>query len=68
MIVIGVPVTTQWDRKGYYYPTQICQYALSHWSKHVEEQSDPQKMSAITTTIYEDGKDYQVRKASFFTK
>ena len=29
----GVPVSTQWDKAGYYYATQICQYALSHWSK-----------------------------------
>ena len=29
----GVPITTQWDKKGYYYATQICQYALAHYSK-----------------------------------
>jgi len=29
----GVPVTTQWDKSGYYYATQICQYGLAHWSK-----------------------------------
>jgi len=29
----GVPVTTQWDKNGYYYATQICQYGLAHWSK-----------------------------------
>ena len=28
-----VPVTTQWDKNGYYYATQICQYGLAHWSK-----------------------------------
>ena len=31
----GVPITTQWDKKGYHYATQICQFALSHWSKAV---------------------------------
>lgn len=29
----NVPITTQWDKDGYYYATQICQYGLSHWSK-----------------------------------
>jgi len=30
-----VPISTQWDKKGYFYPTQISQFALSHWSKMV---------------------------------
>jgi len=28
----GVPLSTQWDPKGYFYPTQIAQFALSHYS------------------------------------
>ena len=28
-----VPITVQWDPKGYYYPTQVAQYGLSHMSK-----------------------------------
>ncbi|XP_012554968.1 D-glucuronyl C5-epimerase [Hydra vulgaris] len=32
-----VPISTQWDKKGYYYPTQIAQYGLSHLSKHYIE-------------------------------
>jgi len=31
----GVPVSTQWSSAGYYYPTQIAQYALSHYSNHI---------------------------------
>ena len=31
----GVPVTTQWSPAGYYYPTQIAQFALSHFSSHL---------------------------------
>ena len=31
----GVPLSTQWDKKGYYYSTQIAQFGLSHWSKLV---------------------------------
>lgn len=30
----GVPVSTQWNQEGYYYPTQIAQYALAHYSIH----------------------------------
>ncbi len=32
---LGVPISTQWDKAGYYYSTQISQFALSHWSKAV---------------------------------
>ena len=31
----GVPISSQWKKDGHYYPTQICQYALSYWSKQV---------------------------------
>ena len=31
----GVPVTTQWSPAGYYYPTQIAQFALSHFSSQL---------------------------------
>jgi heparosan-N-sulfate-glucuronate 5-epimerase len=31
----GVPVSTQWSPQGYFYPTQIAQYALSHYSKYL---------------------------------
>ena len=43
----GIPVSTQWDKRGYYYATQICQYALSHWSKLL---GDEEK-----ATVIEDG-------------
>ena len=32
-IFSGVPVSSQWKKSGHYYPTQICQFALSYWSK-----------------------------------
>ena len=35
----GVPVSTQWDPEGYYYPTQIAQYSLSHYSAWVKKES-----------------------------
>jgi len=36
-----VPVSSQWNSSGYYYPTQIAQYALSHYSKYVVELAGP---------------------------
>lgn len=33
----GVPISTQWESQGYYYPTQIAQFALSHYSKNLTE-------------------------------
>ena len=28
----GVPLSTQWDPKGYFYPTQVAQFSLAHYS------------------------------------
>lgn len=33
----GVPMSTQWECQGYYYPTQIAQFGLSHYSKNLTE-------------------------------
>nr|XP_018905427.1 PREDICTED: D-glucuronyl C5-epimerase [Bemisia tabaci] len=33
----GVPVTTQWKPAGYFYPTQIAQFGLAHYSKNLTE-------------------------------
>ncbi|XP_030387198.1 D-glucuronyl C5-epimerase B isoform X2 [Scaptodrosophila lebanonensis] len=35
--VEGVPVSTQWEKRGYFYPTQIAQFALAHYSKNLTE-------------------------------
>jgi len=35
LIILGVPVSTQWNPHGYYYPTQIAQFGLSHYSKNL---------------------------------
>ena len=35
--VPGVPISTQWGAHGYYYPIQIAQYGLSHFSKFLTE-------------------------------
>lgn len=33
----GVPISTQWESQGYFYPTQIAQFGLSHYSKNLTE-------------------------------
>ncbi|GIY35471.1 d-glucuronyl C5-epimerase B [Caerostris darwini] len=44
----GVPVSTQWDTRGHFYPIQIAQFGLSHFSKNLTEASP-------TTVMIEDG-------------
>lgn len=44
----GVPLSTQWTHEGHYYPIQIAQFGLSHYSKHL---SDPHP----TVQILENG-------------
>ncbi|XP_006813331.1 D-glucuronyl C5-epimerase B-like [Saccoglossus kowalevskii] len=34
----GVPISTQWGPQGYFYPIQIAQFGLSHYSKNLTEQ------------------------------
>lgn len=54
-----MPLSTQWDKAGYYYPTQIAQYGLSHWSKYAGLVSAASSLegsvSPITRTVYENG-------------
>ncbi|XP_037907785.1 D-glucuronyl C5-epimerase B isoform X3 [Hermetia illucens] len=38
----GVPISTQWEKHGYFYPTQIAQFGLSHYSKNLTE-PEPRK-------------------------
>ena len=35
--VTGVPLSNQWGQQGYFYPIQIAQYGLSHYSKYVKK-------------------------------
>lgn len=48
----GVPISTQWSSQGYFYPIQIAQFGLSHFSKFLAE-GEPKR------TIIEDGDDYR---------
>lgn len=40
----GVPVSTQWESQGYFYPTQIAQFGLSHFSKNLTEPQPRRKV------------------------
>ncbi|KAG6462166.1 hypothetical protein O3G_MSEX013097 [Manduca sexta] len=40
----GVPVSTQWDPKGFFYPTQIAQFGLAHYSKFLTEPEPRRKV------------------------
>ncbi|KAH3867684.1 hypothetical protein DPMN_030816 [Dreissena polymorpha] len=42
----GVPMSTQWEPAGHYYPIQIAQFGLSHYSKQIVE-GDPE----VTTLL-----------------
>ncbi|RVE43320.1 hypothetical protein evm_012024 [Chilo suppressalis] len=33
----GVPVSIQWEPRGFFYPTQIAQFGLAHYSKNITE-------------------------------
>ncbi|CAG9783465.1 unnamed protein product [Diatraea saccharalis] len=33
----GVPVSMQWEPRGFFYPTQIAQFGLAHYSKNISE-------------------------------
>ncbi|KAJ2952459.1 hypothetical protein O0L34_g6768 [Tuta absoluta] len=38
----GVPVSMQWEPRGFFYPTQIAQFGLAHYSKNITE-PEPRK-------------------------
>ncbi|XP_039747289.1 D-glucuronyl C5-epimerase [Pararge aegeria] len=48
----GVPVSTQWEPKGFFYPTQIAQFGLAHYSKNITEPEPRVK-------IIDDGEKYR---------
>lgn len=44
MLITGVPVSTQWESQGYFYPTQIAQFGLAHYSKNLTEPEPRRKV------------------------
>ncbi|KAL0105611.1 hypothetical protein PUN28_015837 [Cardiocondyla obscurior] len=47
----GVPISTQWESQGYYYPTQIAQFGLSHYSKNLTEPEPHRKIIDDTDKV-----------------
>jgi heparosan-N-sulfate-glucuronate 5-epimerase len=39
----GVPISIQWGPQGYFYPIQIAQYGLSHYSKQLKRSKDEEE-------------------------
>lgn len=44
----GVPISTQWGPQGYFYPIQIAQYGLSHYSKNLTEKPPDVKIYGVS--------------------
>lgn len=40
----GVPVSIQWEPRGFFYPTQIAQFGLAHYSKNITEPEPRRKV------------------------
>ena len=53
MSVAGVPLSNQWGHQGYFYPIQIAQYGLSHYSKYVKKSAK----SSRPPIVIEDAED-----------
>nr|XP_033775902.1 D-glucuronyl C5-epimerase isoform X3 [Geotrypetes seraphini] len=68
--VEGVPLSTQWGPQGYFYPIQIAQYGLSHYSKNLTEK--PPHVEVYETAEDNGPNDWTVPKGgsvtSFFDK
>jgi len=45
--VAGVPLSNQWGQQGYFYPIQIAQFGLSHYSKYVKKSAKSSRSVVI---------------------
>ncbi len=48
LLFTGVPISTQWGPQGYFYPIQIAQYGLSHYSKNLTEKPPDLKIYGLS--------------------
>lgn len=58
----GVPISTQWEVQGYFYPTQIAQFGLSHYSKNLTEPEPRFKIIEDGSTHYSNWSGMVVRE------
>jgi len=58
----GVPISTQWSPSGYYYPTQIAQFALAHISSHFANKDKTPETESVNVgdTVFDEESGYQV--------
>ncbi|XP_044002373.1 D-glucuronyl C5-epimerase B isoform X2 [Aphidius gifuensis] len=61
----GVPMSTQWETQGYYYPTQIAQFGLSHYSKNLTEPEPHRKIIEDAENLK---KNWQISQGSTLTR
>ena len=65
-VLLGVPISTQWGAQGYFYPIQIAQYGLSHFSIFLNEDTPTQTQfvdgSEDVATVWTLGKDMSVEQ------
>lgn len=61
----GVPLSTQWEVQGYYYPTQIAQFGLAHYSKNL---TDPEPRIKIIEDAEKDQSEWIIPKESNLTR
>jgi len=56
-------MSSQWNSDGYYYPTQIAQYGLSHYSKYIANrrrfESETPNSSSLSGRVSAAGNDAQ---------
>jgi len=58
----GVPVSNQWDPAGYFYPTQIAQFALSHYSSYIATSNKDIKKTVIEDAHHHSALDSSVAR------
>ncbi|XP_049866763.1 D-glucuronyl C5-epimerase B isoform X2 [Pectinophora gossypiella] len=51
--VEGVPVSIQWEPRGFFYPTQIAQFGLAHYSKNITEAEPRRRIVDDGETVLE---------------
>uniref|UniRef100_A0A8C2HWE0 heparosan-N-sulfate-glucuronate 5-epimerase n=1 Tax=Cyprinus carpio TaxID=7962 RepID=A0A8C2HWE0_CYPCA len=56
--VEGVPISTQWSPEGHFYPIQIAQYGLSHYSKNLTENCAFIENSDGVSLVLDNAKDF----------
>jgi hypothetical protein len=62
----GVPISSQWQKRGHIYPIQVAQYGLSHFSKFVNNNVSPRRFDRFLIDesnhfVYNENADAQLK-------